>query len=221
MPAYNRFRVQFRRNPSGTTGYITVNEIRLHPNADGTGANLLTGATATASSYYNSSTPPENAIDGNPSTYWASGNTPDFTATPPTLSFQLGSPVVAKSIAIVSSAYPNERPIAFTVQGSNDGVYWEDIYTTATWPDVNGPTIAELKAYMLAGTSLLDDGQPCRLVVISDWATGATLTTAVPAVDGSWRRAFTTEALAFVSHLGPTGFLPVCDGPVTAVMVEQ
>lgn len=221
MPAYNRFIVRFHRNPGGTSGYITINEIRLHPNADGTGTNLLTGATATASSTYSESTGPGNAIDGNLATYWKSANTADFAATPPTLSFQLGSSVVAKSIAIVSSSHPKERPIAFTVQGSNDGVYWEDIYTTATWPNVDGPTVAQLKSYFLAGTSLLDDGQACRLIVVGDWATGATITTVVPKVDGSWKRAFTTQVVALVNHLGPIGFLPLCDGPVTAEMAEQ
>ena len=208
--AYRYYRLVFSKNSNNDNRYYTVNEWELYEQVGATGTNLCIGATASASGNYGSQVA-SLTIDGNPTTYWESS----LDGAPSWLKVDLGAEHVARSMVIKSTAYPAEIPKDFVLQGSNDNSTWTVIgaYTGAdAFITTSGLFALNLG---VKGTSVLDDGTPSTKVWVHAWGTGALLGSAVPEGDGSYRLLTTTAADVLITHVGPAGYRPVSDGPVT------
>ena len=209
--AYRYYRLVFSKNSNNDSRYYTVNEWGLYEQVGATGTNLCIGATASASGNYDSQVA-SLSIDGNPTTYWESS----LDGAPRWLKVDLGAEHVARSMVIKSTTYPNERPKDFVLQGSNDNLTWTVIetYTGVDSFIASGGTFT--LNFGVKGTSVLDDGTPSTKVWVHAWGTGALLGSAVPEGDGSYRFLITTTAAdVLITHVGPAGYRPVSDGPVT------
>lgn len=208
--AYRYYKLVFSKNSNNDNRYYTVNEWALYEQVGATGTNLCIGATASASGNYGSNVA-SLAIDGNPTTYWESslGGAPSW------LKVDLGAEHVARSMVIKSTEYPDEVPKDFVLQGSNDDSAWivVDSYAGVDSFIASGGTFA--LNFGVKGTSLLDDGTPSTKVWVHAWGTGALLGSATPKGDGSYRFSATTAADVLITHVGPAGYRPVSDGPVT------
>lgn len=113
----------------------------------------------------------------------------------------------------------------FNIHGSSDFLgQITDVIAFASWTRVCSDTevLARHRAAMakwkLAGIALLDTGVKASRVLIRDWATRSTIADAAIASDGSWG-VYVPQGDFEVVAVGPTGYRPVCDGPVTAVAV--
>ena len=208
--AYRYYKLVFSKNSNNDNRYYTVNEWELYEQVGATGTNLCIGATASASGNYGSQVA-SLAIDGNPTTYWESS----LDGAPSWLKVDLGAEHVARSMVIKSTEYPNEIPKDFVLQGSNDNSTWTVIgaYTGADAFITTSGVFA--LNFGVKGTSLLDDGTPSTKVWVHAWGTGALLGSATPKGDGSYRFLAITPDDVLITHVGPAGYRPVSDGPVT------
>jgi hypothetical protein len=216
LTAYRYYRIRMINSLPGS-GYWTVNTIQLFSDAAGTGTNLATGGgvTATASSSY-SGRPASNAIDGNNSTAWSSANG-DPNAW---LQIDLGSPAVVRSLRLWSDTAGGYVAVkGFELLASSDG----DVFTTLVQFPTHNPTgVVVTNALFLfdihvAGTSVLDDALPASRVLVYDWTSGALITAPVVSPSGAWEVRFGSPFEVLVVHLGPSGYRPLADGPITPV----
>ena len=209
--AYQYYRLVFSKNSANDNRYYAINEWGLYEQAGAAGTNLCIGATASASGNYGAQVA-SLAIDGNPTTYWESS--PD--GAPSWLKVDLGAEHVARSMVIKSTAYTTEIPKDFVLQGSNDNSTWI-VVGAYTGADV---FITTSEVFTLnsgvKGTSLLDDGTPSTKVWVHAWDTGALLGSAVPESDGSYRVLSPIAGDVLITHVGPAGYRPVSDGPITS-----
>lgn len=208
--AYQYYRLVFSKNSNNDNRYYTVNEWELYEQVGATGTNLRIGATASASGAYG----PQSAnlaIDGNPTTYWESS----LEGAPSWLKVNLGTAHVVRSMVIESTTYTDEIPKDFVLQGSNDNSTWTVIeaYTGAD-AFITTSGVFTLN-FGVKGTSVLDDGTPSTKVWVHAWGTGALLGSATPKGDGSYRFLATAPADVLITHVGPAGYRPVSDGPIT------
>ena len=208
--AYQYYRLVFSKNSVNDNRYYTVNEWRLYNQPGGVGTNLCIGATASASGNYGSQVA-SLAIDGNPTTYWESslGGAPSW------LKVNLGTAHVVRSMVIESTAYTIEIPRDFTLQGSNDNSTWTVIETYEGADAFIATSGVFGVKFGVKGTSLLDDGTPSTKVWVHAWDTGALLGGAVPESDGSYHVLSPISGDVLITHVGPAGYRPVSDGPVT------
>lgn len=208
--AYRYYMLVFSRNSANTNRYYTVNEWGLYEQAGATGTNLCIGATASASGNYDFQSA-NLAIDGNPTTFWESS----LEGSPTWIKVDLGTEHTVRLMVIKSTKYPTEIPRDFTLQGSNDNSTWTVIeaYTGADAFITTSGVFA--LNFGVKGTSLLDDGTPSTKVWVHAWGTGALLGSVVPGGDGSYRLSTTTAADVLITHVGPAGYRPVSDGPIT------
>lgn len=211
MPtAYRYYRLVFSKNSNNDNRYYTVNEFALYVQIGAAGTNLCIGAIASASGAYNTQVAGL-AIDGNPTTYWESA----IDGAPSWLKVDLGVAQVVRSMVIKSTAFADEIPKDFVFQGSNDDSTWE---TIATYTGVSA-FIASSGVFSIncgvKGTSLLDDGTPSSKVWIHAWGTGELLGGVTPGNDGGYRFFTLSTADVLITHVGPAGYRPISDGPVT------
>lgn len=207
---YRYYKLVFSKNSNNDNRYYTINEWGLYEQVGAAGTNLCIGATASASGNYDSQVA-SLAIDGNPTTYWESS----IDGAPSWLKVDLGAGHVVRSMVIESTRYPNERPKDFVLQGSNDNSTWTVVDSYAGVDSFIASGGAFALNFGVKGTSLLDDGTPSTKVWVHAWDTGALLGSAVPEGDGSYRVSATTPADVLITHVGPAGYRPVSDGPVT------
>ena len=206
--AYRYYRLVFSKNSAWDNRYYTVNEWELYNQRGGT--NLCIGATASASGAYESQVA-RLAIDGIPSKYWESS----LEGAPSWLKVDLGAEHIVRSMVIKSTTHPNEIPSDFTLQGSNDDSTWT-VIETYTGADAFIATSGVFSLnFGVKGTSLLDDGTPSTKVWVYAWDTGALLGSATPKGDGSYRFSVEISADVLITHVGPAGYRPVSDGPIT------
>lgn len=211
MPtAYRYYRLVFSKNGANDNRYYAVNEWRLYNQPGGVGTNLCVGATASASGVYATQSA-SLAIDGNPTTYWESS----LEGAPSWLKVDLGAGHFVRSMVIESTKYPNEVPRDFTLQGSNDDSTWTVIETYEGADAFIATSGVFALNFGVKGTSLLDDGTPSTKVWVHAWGTGDLLWSAIPKGDGSYRFLATTPADVLITHVGPAGYRPVSDGPIT------
>lgn len=208
--AYRYYRLVFSKNSANNNRYYTVNEWELYEQVGATGTNLCIGATASASGSYGSQVA-SLTIDGNPTTYWESS----LDGAPSWLKVDLGAEHIVRSMVIKSTANPNERPKDFVLQGSNDNSTWIVVGSYAGVDSFIASGGTFTLNFGVKGTSVLDDGTPSTKVLVHAWGTGALLGSVVPGGDGSYRVSTTTPADVLITHVGPAGYRPVSDGPVT------
>lgn len=212
LTAYSYYRLVISKAANGGNGYVSVNEFGLYTAADHSGTNLAAGATATAISQYDANTGAAKAIDGNESTYWESNST----AGNKWLQVQLGSAAVVRSVYISSNAYPNEAPRDFQLQASNDGSTWVTLFSMVDWVTSPGAKSSyERIDLKIGGSSKLDSGLRSSKVLVFNWASGALVTSIVPNTDGSWGYSPANTDDLLVTHIGPSGYRPISDGPIT------
>lgn len=208
--AYRYYRLVFSKNSADNNRYYTINEWELYEQPGGVGTNLCIGATASASGAYTSQSA-SLAIDGNPTTYWGSA----LDGAPSWLKVDLGAEQIARSMVIKSTTYTAEIPRDFTLQGSNDDSTWTVIETYEGADAFIATSGVFALKVGVKGTSLLDDGTPSTKVWVHTWGTGALLGGVTPENDGSYRFFTQSSADVLITHVGPAGYRPVSDGPIT------
>lgn len=203
----------------GAVGYASVSEMMGYEDLAGTGPNIFQGGTATGSTPYSASYLPEFAFDGNLSTTYESNNTSEPFKF---LAYQLPSPKVLRRLSVVHIQYaPNETPDNFYVEGSNDGTTWFEIARVVGFIARTSNTGGAISlGILLSGVSKLDTGQRAVRVLIHDWATGRFVASVTPDNSGNWLYRPADYADVLVTHIGPSGYRPISDGPVTPFVEE-
>ena len=209
LAAYTRYRIYVTKNAGGTKGYVAINELGLFEDADHLGPNLCTGSVVTAS-HQNGTYVAANAIDGNASTVWET----DSSATDKWLAVQLPKAKVVRSFYLSQTVWSAETPRDFLIQGSNDGSNWT---TLAEFVDfaTNGYTGYTNLGLSVGGVSKLDTGDASLRVLLHNWTTGQLVATVTPAANGVWNYRPRSAADLLVTHIGPSGYQPRSDGPIT------
>lgn len=213
IPEFSRYRLYITKTAGGGN-YVSLYSFGLYEEADHSGVDLCLGATASASSAYASNTVAQNAIDGSEASYWESSgaNLPHWIAV------DLGAPKPVRSMYLRAAPYDGEQPRDFLLQGSNDGAGWTTIAVFTDWALMTIPnpkSAYERLDLRVGGVSKLDTGEPSSLVLIFDWSSHALVFAAVPSSDGSWTFSPRSESQVLVTHIGPSGYQPWSDGPVT------
>lgn len=215
MAAYSKWKILITKTVSGgegSVGYAAISELRAYANAAGTGPNLFVSGSASAITT-NGSYLPANAFDGSESTTWESGSA---TAAAKWLRYDLPAPVEIRSIYLSHTSWNGELPDNFTVQASNDGTEWSDITRVEGFKAKTSATGGQLAWGMrVGGSSRLDTGQRSVGVYIHSWPTGILRAKVVPDAAGDWVFYPWIEEDVLVTHIGPSGYRPLSDGPVT------
>lgn len=219
--AYRYYRLVLRKNSNANQDsniYFTINEFGLYADSDHSGPNLCAGATATAQDQYQADLGPEKAIDGNAATYWESAALAGGAASGNTkwIKFDLGTPREIRALYLSSTTYPNEVPVDWDIQASNDSATWVTLSEFRNWtaPGVAKSSYEDI-SLVVGGVSKLDNGQRSSRVLVYDWLTGELLKSIVPESNGSWKYRPSTMRDVLVTHIGPSGFRPLSDGPIT------
>ena len=209
LVAYTNYRIYVTKAGAGAKGWTAINEFGLFEDLDHLGPNLCAGAIVTADSA-NSSYVAANAIDGNASTEWESSNA----ATDHWLAVQLPTAKVVRSFYLSSTTWSTEVPRDFLLQGSNDGSNWT---TLAEFVDfaTSGYTGYVTLGLSVGGVSKLDTGDASLRVLLHNWTTGQLVATVTPAANGAWNYRPRSTAELLVTHIGPSGYQPRSDGPIT------
>lgn len=175
---------------------------------------LCIGATATASSNVNATSDASKAIDGNASTYW------ETTSAAGDKTFTVELPVAKKvrKLIITATTYQSEMPSNFIFQGSNDNINWTNLksVTRGTFNNVN--SYIELLSTVVGGKSVLDSGDPSLKVILYNWQTMQYLIHTTPNASGDWFLYLNDPSDLLITHIGPSGFQPISDGPVTPMV---
>lgn len=211
--AYKYYRLVFKGSFVSDNKFTSFAELRLFEDLLGEGINLCIGAIATSSGSYEASTIAQSAIDNNPATYYESENINFAAGTTCWFKVELPEPKVIRSYYLTPSPYPAEFPLKFEIQGSNDNVNWERLYENLSVPG----TVAYTRtiASYVGGVSRLTNGQPTKRVIIYDWVTGQHLLTVTPDSTGNWFASVAYGVDVLVTHIGPAGYRPESDGPIT------
>ena len=216
LVAYSKYRIYVTRTSStaaGAPGYCAIHEFLGFTNGDGSGSNLFTGGTASASDTYYTQTA-NLAFDGNAATYWESDQAVSSFRW---LRYDLAAAVVIRNFYLSSTTYTAEVPRDFMIQGSNDGTTWTTLFQVTDWVTTKVEKTGSMRVdLMVGGASLLDTGAGATKVFIHRYEDGGFIGTAVPnAVTGEWQHRLQTTDYLLVTHIGPSGFRPISDGPIT------
>lgn len=211
--AYKYYRLLFKGSFATDNKYASFAEFRLFENVDAVGTNLCTGAVATSSGYYSNSTTAPNGIDNSTSTYYESESTSFSSGSTCWFKIELPEAKVIRSYHIIPSSYTNEFPVKFEIQGSNDNTNWDKIYENNSIPGIIAYT--RTIASYVGGISRLTNGQPTQRILITNWLTGAYISTATPDLSGNWFASIPYGTDVLVTHIGPAGYKPESDGPIT------
>ncbi len=209
--SYKFYRFLFKAKIDST--YTTINELKAYLDRGKSGMNIMPTAIMSSNGQYQAQIA-SYANDGNDATYWESAS---YLATNPNwLMAEFSDPVEILRFEINSTAYSQEKPHNFDVQVSDNGITWLTVLTIAPgFMSASGPNLAEFDLWKgLTGSSTLEDGTPANQVVLLDWDTMDILAKTTPDTDGKYyfpRYEFTR---AMIVHKGPTGYKPVCDGPI-------
>lgn len=212
--AYKYYRLLFKGSFATDNKYASFAELRLFEDLLGEGTNLCIGAIATSKGQYSDSGNASNAIDGNEATYYESEST-DFSGGSTTwFMIELPEAKIVRSYYISpNKSYPAEFPVNFILHGSNDKNIWTFIFENLSVPgDV---AYTRTIASYVGGVSRLTNGQPTKRVIIYDWVTGQHLLTVTPDSTGNWFAYVTYGVDVLVTHIGPAGYRPESDGPIT------
>lgn len=208
--AYKHYRILVSKVRGGT--YLTINTIAMFEFEQNDNLNILVGSTATARSNYDAiNNPPSNVLDGNTSTYWASqllsGSTQEW------ISFELPTAKVVRKFIITSQSYTAEAAKDYKIQASQDGIEWITIYKEIE--NTVEPINRVIFLGHITGVSKNSTGSPNDRVLVSDWGTGELIESIAPNADGAFYCYPQTDIQLMVTHIGPSGYQPKSDGPIT------
>lgn len=215
---YLHYRILVADSAQMTYGYTTINEFELYESVDKSTPNLCFGATATSSGVYQAQVP-SLAIDRNETTFWESSNSPGV---PRWLQVTLSEPKIVRAVHIASTTYPAEVPRNFKIQGSNNGTVWDTLREYTDWVKAEvtgGKSATEILTASLAGNSTLSSGGAADRVLLHNWNTGQLIKSLPVNGDGSWFTPLNSLDALLVTHIGPSGFQPISDGPVSPVVL--
>lgn len=217
--AYRYYRLTFSKNSAATLTYYTINTLSLFASIDGTGTDLARAGVVSANGNYSASTLATNVNDGNDSTFWESSDRV-AAGSLAMLTIDLGAAYVIRSLRIISTQYPNERPRDFRLEGSTDGIAWVEIVRFVDFMLTAGPANRLNPLWQqVRGQSRLDNGNAASRVLIYNWSSGALLATISPDPSGNWSWPADAIDPVLVVHTGPAGYRPICDGPITPAEV--
>ena len=87
------------------------------------------------------------------------------------------------------------------------------------WVPVGANNIKEgnfLAGLSVFGESVLDTGVAANKVFVYNYATGALIAAVTPNITtGAWRLNLQSTDEVLVTHIGPSGYRPLSDGPIT------
>lgn len=213
-PKFTSYRLFITNRIGGGAGAKAVTELRIFDGPDGTGTNILTGGTASASSTFGAGYEPSKAFDGDPVSRWSSV----FDENNAWLRYDIPTAKAAKSFSLSLSTNPDNGPADFVVQGSNDGATWTNIFafkSFATSAEIAAGKTANLSAYGLGGVALLDNGAPASLVILYEWGDWGFHTSASVGPDGAWALPVQSNSTTYlIAIIGPSGTRPQVHGPV-------
>lgn len=210
---FKYYRLYITKNANGNNGYFSMNTFSMFETNEST-TDLCIGATATASSNYNASTEAPKAIDNNASTYWETASTAGDKW------FQVELPAAKKvrKLIITTTNYQGEMPSAFIFQGSNDNVNWTNLKTVNRGTFGSPNSYVELLSTVVGGKSVLDSGDPSLKVILFNWQTMQYIIHTTPNASGDWFLYLNDPSDLLITHIGPSGFQPISDGPVTPMV---
>lgn len=213
-PKFTSYRLFITNRIDGGAGSKAIGDLRIFDGPNGTGTNILTGGTASASSTFGAGYEPSKAFDGDTVSRWSSVSD----ANNAWIRYDLPTAKAAKSFSLSLSTNPGNGPADFVVQGSNDGTTWTDIFafkSFATSAQMATGKIANLSAYGLGGVALLDNGAPASLVILYEWGSWSFLTSASVGPDGAWALPVQSNSTSYlIAIIGPSGIRPQVHGPV-------
>lgn len=188
--------------------YKALAEFGLYESEDGTGVNSATGAFAAASSVVSAAS---RAIDNKTTTTWESASTGEEDGE--WLSVRLA---VAKPIRSFKMTGNPDNPAQwlkdFKIEGSADNISWELLYEKK---NSSGQILLVNIARTVSGISKLSTGVKSSKVYVHDWQTGDFIGSVVPKTNGSWSCPAGDAEQVLVTHIGPSGYEPKSDGPIT------
>lgn len=215
MAAHRYWRIYVKNT---TNAQIALGQIELRSSAGG--ADLTTPSTPVTASAAPSQGTLASLVNNSASSgffrspYFTSGG-PDYW-----IAFDLGAPQEVTEIAITPYS-GNYGMVKIAVQGSDDGTTWpvfsQDI------PDISGwsylvPKVFTVSVVYVGGNAVLDDGTAASKVLVALWNSPYTvLSTPTPDVHGDWTIGVPKNTLVMVTVIGPDGYQPICNGPITAV----
>lgn len=189
--------------------YTTVYRFSLYEGLEIDAIDIAPTGVATASSQYDGNYIPQNAINNNDSKAWSSTL---MTGSAEWLMVELPTAKVVRSIGLMNAVSMTEMPVDFKIQGSNDASSWVDIYSEQNNTSIN---IKRVFSISVSGISKIDTGERAVSVIVRDWESGALLSKATPNEDGYWAVFPKNLNPLLVTHIGPSGYEPKSDGPVT------
>lgn len=212
--AYKYYRLLFKGSFATDNKYASFAELRLFEDSLGEGTNLCIGAIATSKGRYSDSGNASNAIDGNEATFYESESTNFSGGSTTWFMIELPEAKIVRSYYISpNKSYPAEFPVNFILQGSNDKNIWTSIFENLSVPGAVAYT--RTIASYVGGISRLTNGQPTQRILITNWSTGAYITSATPDLSGNWFASIPYGTDVLVTHIGPAGYKPESDGPIT------
>lgn len=206
--AYKYYRLYITKSKVNPN-YRGLNTFSLYDTVDASTTDLCLGAAATASSSYAANTTADKAIDGNPSTYWESAYSD---RQPEWLSVELPEAKLVRAFKTSNTSYPAETPSDFILQGSQDGLSWTDLYKE---DNNQSEQIFRPLSITVSGVSKISTGERSVAVMVYDWNSGGLIKKIQPNQDGQWSCPLLNYNDVLVTHIGPSGFEPKSDGPIT------
>lgn len=213
LVAYKYYRLYIKKNVSGTGDYFSMNTFSLYETTTG-GTDICIGSTATASDNISSTSNAPKAIDNNASTFWETSGTEGdkwFKIT-------LATAKVVRRMVITATTYQTEMPSEYILQGSNDNVNWANLRSInrgLSWTDT---TVTDLLSTVIGGKSVLDTGDATLKVVVHRWSDMQYVAETIPDINGDWFMWMDDTSDIMITHIGPAGYRPIADGPITPMV---
>lgn len=213
LTPFKYYRLLIKKNAQGNDGYFSLNTLSMYEQISG-GVDLClasSGSIATASNNIDATSDASKAIDANASTYWETSNT----SGEKWIMIQFPTAKIVRRMVLTTTTYQDEMPSIFDLQGSNDGTTWTNIKSVSRGIFTGITSFTELLSVVIGGVSKLDSGNPTLKVILYTWSTMQYLAQTTPDINGNWFFWLNTNDPLMVVHIGPSGYQPISDGPVT------
>lgn len=208
---YQYYRVLISKTRSEP--YCSLNTVKLYEGASTSSTDVAQGSIVTASSFYSTGTEPFNVLSSS-SNWWSSKvHTSTEGALPQWVMLELPTPKVVRTFTISCTINAAEAPKDYKIQGSNDAITWVDIYEETG--NITELTITRYLSVSVSGMSKLDTGDISVAVFVRNWSSGRLIKKVKPNNDGSWKVGLSSTEPVIITHVGPSGYEPITDGPVT------
>lgn len=214
--AYKYYRLLFKGSYGTDNKFASFSEIKLFEGIEGSTENLCNGAIATSKGQYSDSGKASNAIDGNEATFYESESTNFSGGSTTWFMIELPEAKIVRSYYMSpNQSFPAEFPVNFILQGSNDKNIWTSIFENKSLPSDKVEKYTRTIASYVGGISRLTNNNPTQRVLIFNWLNGKHIGTVIPDQYGNWFYSTDYGIDVLVTHIGPAGYKPESDGPIT------